>query len=95
MKRLYSTLIAVVAFVVFAAVALADPGTTWENQINDAGRFRVLNQFGGEAVFDKETGRVWEQSPDTNMRNWFSALSHCYQREVGGRKPSLPIWVRQ
>lgn len=86
MKIVYSSLIAVVA-VVFAAVALADPGTTWEKQINRPGRFQVLNQFGGEAVFDKETGRVWEQAPVTTegTRDWFSALVDCYRRQVGGR----------
>jgi hypothetical protein len=30
---------------------------------------------------------VWEQSPDgVNVRTWFNALSHCYQKTVGGRK---------
>lgn len=86
MKRLYSILIGVVALIVFAAPALADPGETWEKKINGAGRFKVLSQFGKAAVFDKETGRVWEQSPDTNTRTWFNALVHCYQREIGGRR---------
>lgn len=96
MKTLYSTLIATVAFVVFASLVIADPGTTWENQINGPARFQVLNQFGGAAVFDRETGRVWERSPgntdgdrdvdDNDKVTWFTALSHCYQLEVGGRK---------
>ena len=101
MKRLYFSLIAMIAFVGFAALALADPGTTWEQQINGHGRFKVLNEFGGAAVLDKETGRVWEQSPSTDTFCWtasadctgtgttttvLDALSHCYQLEVGGRK---------
>jgi hypothetical protein len=100
MKRLYFTLIAMIAFVGFAALALADPGTTWDKQINGEGRFKVLSQFGGAAVLDSETGRVWEQSPSTDTFCWtksasspclgapdrVDALSHCYQLEVGGRK---------
>jgi hypothetical protein len=86
MKRLYLTSIAVVAFVAVATAALADPGTTWDKKINGQGRFKVLSQFGGAAVLDNETGRVWEQSPDTGTFTWFNALGHCYQLEVGGRK---------
>ena len=98
MKRLYFSLIAMIAFVGFAALALADPGTTWDDKINGHHRFKVLREFGGEAVLDKETGRVWEQSPSTDTFCWTAsascpgtglapdALSHCYQLEVGGRK---------
>ena len=77
MKRLYFSLIAIITFVGFAALALADPGTTWDQQINGHGRFKVLKEFGGAAVLDKETGRVWEQSPSTG----FSL----------GRYPPLPV----
>ncbi|MBI3058716.1 MAG: DUF1566 domain-containing protein [Deltaproteobacteria bacterium] len=87
MRSLYSSLIAMVAFVVFASMAAAADGhPAWDKQINNPGRFKKLGQFGNAAVFDKETGLVWEQSPDTNTRNWVSALTHCYQRLVGGRK---------
>ena len=99
MKRLYFSLIAMIAFVGFAALALADPGTTWDDKINGHHRFKVLREFGGAAVLDKETGRVWEQSPSTELFPWTvsvycplpgatapDALSHCYQLEVGGRK---------
>ena len=86
MKNIYSSVVALVVFVVFASLAIADPGTTWEIQIPGPARFQVLSQFGGAAVFDRETGRVWEQSPDTNTPNWFAALGHCYNRDVGGRK---------
>src|SRR5262249_43113868 len=86
MKSIYSSLVALVVFVVLAPLAIADPGTTWENQINSPHRFQVLSKFGSEAVFDKETGRVWEQSPSTSPVSWFDALSHCYALEVGRRK---------
>jgi hypothetical protein len=86
MKRLSSALLALIACVVFALPAVADPGTTWDKQIVGEGRFSVLSQFGNEAVFDKETGRVWEKSPDSTTRNWVNALAHCYTLEIGGRK---------
>jgi len=96
MKRLYSILIVIVALFVFAPLAVADPGTPWDKKIAGKGRFKVLSAFGGAAVLDKETGRVWEKSPgDTDGDNdvdnddkttWLSALIHCYTREVGGRK---------
>ena len=98
MKRLYFSLIGIITFVGFAALALADPGTTWDQQINGHGRFKVLKEFGGAAVLDKETGRVWEQSPSTELFPWTvlstplpgatapDALSHCYQLEVGAVK---------
>ena len=98
MKRLYFSLIAMIAFVGFAALALADPGTRWNEKINGHHRFKVLRQFDGAAVLDKETGRVWEQSPSTDTFCWTAsascpgtglapdALSYCYQLQVGGRK---------
>ena len=44
-------------------------------------RFQVLDEFDGAAVFDKETGLVWEKTPDTTARNWSGANFHC-NREV-------------
>lgn len=66
-----------VAVVLFAPLAVADPGATWDKKINNAGRFKVLSAFGDAAVLDKETGRVWDQSPDASTRTWFNALVHC------------------
>jgi uncharacterized protein DUF1566 len=66
---------------------LADPGTTWENIIDDATvRFQVLDQFGGAAVLDKETGRVWERSPGMFIpQNWFDTVGLCSSRVIGPR----------
>lgn len=89
MKKLYSTVITLVliALIIAAAVEAAPRHfPSWDKKITGSGRFTVLNQFDGTAVFDKETGLVWEQSPDTITRSWFNALVHCYEKEVSGRK---------
>src|SRR5262245_423591 len=85
MKNIYSSLVTLVVFVVLAPLAIADPGTTWENIFPAPSRFQVLREFHDEAVFDRETGRVWELSPRPRNLNWFDALELCYALEVGGR----------
>jgi hypothetical protein len=57
---------------------------TWSQKLPAAERFVLV--LDGEAVLDKETGLVWEKSPDTTRRNWFEALVYCYMREVANRK---------
>ena len=85
MKTLYSLGVAMIAVVLFATGAIADPGNTWDKKFDAAGRFHVLSQFNNAAVLDRETGRVWEQSPIEDNRRWSSAHSSCYEREIGGR----------
>ena len=85
MKTLYSSLIAIVAFVMFVSQAAAKPVPTWDKQINGPGRFKVLSKFGGAAVLDKETGLVWEQSASTAGETWFDARFTCADKAVGGR----------
>ena len=85
MKKLLSSLIAIVALVVFAGVATAKPPSL--DTIKSGGaRFKVLSKFEGAAVLDKETGLVWEQSPDGagTFRPWTTALFDCYNKIVGG-----------
>ncbi len=69
----------------FASLADAKP-PFWDDQVNNTGRFKVLSEFGGAAVFDKETGLVWEQSPSTISRTWLGAQHHCNTETVGNRK---------
>ena len=65
----------------------------WSQILPAADRFQLV--MGGAAVLDKETGLVWEQSPDTDIPDWFTALFHCYQRLVGGRKGWRPPTIEE
>ena len=56
----------------------------WSQIIPAAQRFVLV--MGDAAVLDKETGLVWERSPDVTHWKWTDALAHCANREVGGRK---------
>jgi hypothetical protein len=86
MKRLYSSiLIVIVALFVFVPLAVAKP-PFWDDQVNSPGRFKVLGEFGNAAVFDKETGLVWELAPDDTARSWLIAQIHCNNNTVGDRK---------
>jgi hypothetical protein len=79
----------------FTTSAGAIPLESWDDKIPSATlRFKVLSEFGGAAVLDKETGLVWEKSPDTTDFTWSGARFACINKNVGGRKgwrlPSIP-----
>jgi hypothetical protein len=67
-----------------AAIAgvMATQAPTW-HQLLTTDRFELV--MNDEAVLDKETGLVWDRSPDTDTRKWTYAVDHCHKREVGGR----------
>jgi hypothetical protein len=55
----------------------------WSKVIPDANdRFELV--MNGEAVLDRETCLVWEQSPTTERFAWNTALEHCFRTGVGG-----------
>ena len=102
MKKLSPTLIALAFLAVLAPSAVLAAGAgagfpTWDKQFTK-GRFTVLVQFGGTAVFDKETGLVWERSPDTGTDlDWLEAQDLCNMLSKGGRMgwrlPTLQEWT--
>lgn len=83
-----------------AGDAIDDPARqphlkSWSNVIpNATKRFVVLADFNNQAVLDRETGLVWEQSPEPQRRSSLDARFSCAHKKVGNRKgwrlPSLP-----
>jgi hypothetical protein len=70
-----------------SAFAQIAPSPLWGEPIQDASlRFVVLASYGGQGVYDNETGLVWEQSPQLTTRNWAGAQIHCNLRSLGNRK---------
>src|SRR5262245_52999069 len=64
------------------------PGTTQhgEKALTASQRFIILPAFNNEAVLDKETGLVWEKSPQTVSARWSVARRTCVEKNVGGQK---------
>lgn len=71
------------------------PGVTQNRSktLSAAQRFVILAAFTNDAVLDKETGLVWERSPQTMSVRWSVARRTCIEKNVGGQKgwrlPSL------
>ena len=71
------------------------PGVTQnrDKALPAAQRFVILPAFNSDAVLDKETGLVWEKSPQTTSARWSMARRTCIEKNVGGQKgwrlPSL------
>jgi hypothetical protein len=59
---------------------------SWDQTLPTSTRFIILSNFASAAVLDRETGLVWERSPETATVDWNSARSSCISKNVGGRK---------
>lgn len=60
----------------------------WDKVLPASQRFVVLSAFSNAAVLDKETGLVWEKSPDAVRLPWSTGAAQdaCAQKVVGSRK---------
>jgi hypothetical protein len=57
---------------------------TWDQILPAASRFQLV--MGGAAVLDKETGLVWQKSPDSSGHiTWYTASNRCDTSALGGR----------
>jgi hypothetical protein len=69
------------------------PEPAWARKLPAATRFLVLTDWNNAAVLDKETGLVWERTPDTLPQAWIGAKFACLNRTVsnrsGWRLPSI------
>lgn len=78
-------------------VATTQTQPSWDQSLPGSERFvRVLPTIttpAGEGVLDKQTGLVWEQSPQTSGTTWLLARVRCLRRGTGGqmgwRLPSI------
>lgn len=79
------------AVVILTAPAQAASGNgpyyatpSWDQKLPAATRFVVLTDWNSEAVLDRETGLVWEKSPNLRVVPWSAARS-CINKMVAGR----------
>lgn len=59
---------------------------SWDQRLAPATRFIVLMDWSSQAVLDRETGLVWEQSPSATSYGWINARLACTGLTTGGRK---------
>jgi hypothetical protein len=98
-KRRIRFLLALLAAGFFAGLALtvnsaqADGGVgpfmpqpAWDRKLPASFRFYVLSNWNNEAVLDKETGLVWERTPDPVPANWATAKYLCLNKIVSNRR---------
>lgn len=94
--KILATLLVMTTVMMSAAGAHAGPLPAWDTVINSPARFKVLGEFNGEAVLDRETGLVWERAPGNtdgdrdidgnDAKTWFAAQDFCYETIVGNRR---------
>jgi hypothetical protein len=56
----------------------------WDRNFAGSEGFVLLSVFGNEAVLDRNTGIVWEQTLGNTIRAWGDATWFCANKVVGG-----------
>jgi Protein of unknown function (DUF1566) len=92
-KLIFTLGLIVLGWAVFAAgpteaVTAAGPYyamPSWDQTLPASTRFIVLTNMSSEAVLDRETGLVWEQTPSTDPSTWEDAQIHCIALNKGNR----------
>jgi uncharacterized protein DUF1566 len=70
-----------------ALASATDGSPSWDSTLPAATRFVVLANFANAAVLDRETGLVWERTPNAAPpANWGEAVLHCAFSTLGGRQ---------
>lgn len=88
MRRIAITvfLMATAAFFQLTDPLRAMPLSSWDEQIpNAANRFKILSAFANQAVLDRETGLVWQRTPEIST-SWFMARNICAATTTGNRR---------
>ena len=95
-KTVLASCVAVVALVESVAASAASSAgpyyatPAWDQKLScstaaNCARFIVLTDWNNEAVLDRETGLVWEQSPSTLTQNWNFQSQQCITSRTGGK----------
>jgi hypothetical protein len=79
------TALALVFLAPVSARAQIVPSPPWGEPINTPDRFVVLASYNNQAVYDGETGIVWEQAPSGALQRWQDAQIYCGTKMVGNR----------
>jgi hypothetical protein len=67
-------------------VLIADIVQNWQQAHPATNRFVILPDFNNEAVFDADTGLIWELAPRPTAITWNEARSTCANRATGGQR---------
>jgi hypothetical protein len=77
-----------------AANGEANHTLRWDQNFSGGNRFTILAAFANQAVLDKNTGLVWEQTPSSTSAVFQDSTYGCANKNVGGTKgwrlPAIP-----